>query len=91
MPQEVKMERFNRLLALQNQISLEKNQAMLGKVYEVLVEGTSKTSEEILTGRTRGGKVVNFPGEPSDIHQLRMVEIVEAKTWSLAGVIRRGN
>lgn len=89
-PQEVKMERFNRLLALQNQISLSKNQAMMGKVYEVLVEGTSKTSDKILTGRTRGGKVVNFPGEQSDIHQLRMVEIVGARTWSLQGEIRRG-
>lgn len=87
---EVQMERFNRLLNLQNQISLEKNTGMLGKVYEVLVEGTSKTSDEILTGRTRGGKVVNFAGKPTDIHQLRMVEITEAKTWSLRGKIRQG-
>lgn len=89
-PHDIQMERFNRLLALQNQISLEKNTAMLGKVYEVLVEGTSKTSDEILTGRTRGGKVVNFAGKPSDIHQLRMVEITGAKTWSLRGKIRQG-
>ena len=89
-PHEIKMERFNRLLEQQNQISLEKNQAMLGRIYEVLVEGTSKTSDKILTGRTRGGKVVNFAGESSDIHQLRMVEIKNVRTWSLQGEIRRG-
>ena len=89
-PHDVKMERFNRLLMLQNQISYEKNQAMLGKTVEILVEGPSKTSEHVLTGRTRGGKVVNFPGRLSDINTLKRVTIREAKTWSLFGEINQG-
>ncbi len=89
-PQEVKMERFNQLLTLQNQISLEKNKALLGSEVEILVEGKSKNNDQVLTGRTRGGKVVNFYGAEHHIHQLVQVNITDAKTWSLWGEMKRG-
>lgn len=84
-PEEVKKDRFQRLLATQNRISKELNDMFLGKVVEVLVEGVSKTNDEILTGRTRGNKVVNFKGDSTLIGQLVNVKIDTVKTWSLEG------
>lgn len=89
-PEEVKADRFARLLDLQNRISLSKNQAMTGQVYEVLVEGPSRSNGSVMAGRTEGNKVVNFPGPEELTGQLVPVEITEAKTWSLYGRIRGG-
>ena len=61
-PHQVIQERFDRLVALQEQISLELNTAMVGRVVEVLAEGPSKKDEEVAATRTRGGKMVHVPG-----------------------------
>ena len=61
-PKAVVQERFDRLVALQNQISLEQNQAMVGRVEEVLVEGPSKKDPDQVTARTRGNKPVHAAG-----------------------------
>ncbi len=84
-PRSVKKERFNRLLEVQNRWSLERNRAMVGRVEEVLVEGPSKTRKEVMTGRTRGNKTVNFTGENVKPGDLVPVEITGARTWSLVG------
>lgn len=85
--EEVKKERFQRLLDVQNQISWEKNQQLLNTTQEILVEGVSKTNAERLTGRTRGNKVVVFDGGEELIGQLVQVKIREAQTWSLTGEV----
>lgn len=85
-PEEVKKERFQRLLDLQKAKSLERNQAMIGKVYEVLVEGVSERGS--LLGRTLGNKVVNFMGDASLEGELVQVEIQSANTWALYGEIK---
>ncbi len=59
----VVQERFERLVDLQNAISLESNRAQLGTRCEVLMEGPSKKDPLMATGRTRGGKVVHVPGD----------------------------
>ncbi|MBI4744449.1 MAG: tRNA (N6-isopentenyl adenosine(37)-C2)-methylthiotransferase MiaB [Actinobacteria bacterium] len=84
---EVKAERFNRLLCLQNQISLEENKKYLGRTLEVLVEGSSKKDSNILSGRTRNNKVVNFEGSFDLAHKLVDVKIEEAFTWFLKGSV----
>ncbi|QGG46827.1 tRNA (N6-isopentenyl adenosine(37)-C2)-methylthiotransferase MiaB [Heliorestis convoluta] len=84
---EVKRERFQRLLQLQNKISLEHNQKLLGQVVEVLVEGPSKTNPDKLTGRSEGNKIVVFDGQPDLVGQLVSVKIEEARTWTLLGQI----
>lgn len=86
-PQEVKKERFQKLLDLQNRISWELNQQMLGKIEEVLVEGTSKTDPAKLSGRTRGNKIVIVDGPEELIGHVIKVKIEEAQTWSLQGKI----
>ncbi|OEG00181.1 tRNA (N6-isopentenyl adenosine(37)-C2)-methylthiotransferase MiaB [Vulcanibacillus modesticaldus] len=85
--EETKKERLQRLMDLQNRISREKNEQLRGKIVEVLVEGESKNNPEILSGRTRTNKLVNFKGDKSLIGKLVNVKITEPKTWTLKGEV----
>ena len=86
-PEEVKKDRFQRLLEVQNRISKEINEGFLDKILEVLVEGKSKTNDKIYTGRTRENKIVNFYGNDEMVGKLLKVRIDTAKTWSLEGKV----
>ena len=70
-----------------NRTALERNQAMLGGTFEVLVEGPSKNNDEVLTGRTRTGKLVNFPGETALVGQFIPVRITRANSYNLYGEV----
>ncbi len=59
-PEDLKVQRLQEIIELQNQCSLESNEQDIGKVFEVLVEGFSKRSREQLFGRTSQNKVVIF-------------------------------
>ena len=85
MDEAQKHQNFEAMLAVQNEISRRKNDAYLGRTETVLVEGFSKNNRETLTGRTEGGKVVNFPGEKEQIGQMVKVKITKTQTWSLFG------
>lgn len=72
-PEEVKKKRLQEIILLQNKHSLENNQQDIGKVFEVLVEKTSKKSDEELCGRTSQNKMVVFPAgnlQPGDYVQV---------------------
>src|SRR5690606_27303426 len=84
-PYEVKKERLLRLNRVQDEISRRKNEALRGQVVEVLVEGESKKNPEILSGRTRTNKLVNFRGPKSLIGQFVQVRISEPLTYTLKG------
>ncbi len=84
-PMEVKKERLQRLNALVNEYSIEKNKRYKGKIVEVLVDGESKNNPDVLAGYTRTNKLVNFVAPKSAIGQLVKVRVTEAKTWSLNG------
>lgn len=86
-PEEVKHERFNRLVDMINSGSAEKNAAYEGRIEKVLVEGRSKKNDKMLTGRTEGFKLVDFAGESSLIGSIADVEITKGKTFSLTGRI----
>ncbi|MFW5821664.1 MAG: tRNA (N6-isopentenyl adenosine(37)-C2)-methylthiotransferase MiaB [Bacteroidota bacterium] len=60
-PDKTKTRRLNEIIALQNELSLKSKEKDIGKEFEVLVEGTSKKSEDHLFGRTSQNKVVVFP------------------------------
>ncbi|MDI9355793.1 MAG: tRNA (N6-isopentenyl adenosine(37)-C2)-methylthiotransferase MiaB [Chitinophagaceae bacterium] len=60
-PLDIKKRRLQEIIQKQNEISLEQNKKEIGKTEKVLVEGTSKKSEEYLQGRTSANKVVVFP------------------------------
>lgn len=82
-PLALKKERLQRLMTVQNEISLSKNQALVGQVVEVLVEGASKKNQAILEGRTDTNKTVLFPGTPDLIGKFCTVKITTAQTWVL--------
>ena len=84
-PEEVKHERFNRLVELINGISARKNRAYEGRVEKVLVEGPGKTGENIYSGRTDGFKLVNFYSERDLTGETVDIEITRGKTFSLEG------
>lgn len=87
-PEEVKHERFNRVLAKVNEILAEINASHVGKTVEVLVEGKSKTDETKFAGRTRQNKLVNFSvknPEANLLGTLMNVKITEATSFSLIG------
>lgn len=86
-PDDIKHERFNRLVEVINEISAKKNKVYDGKVVEVLVEGTSKNDETKLMGRTRNGRLVNFTGNKNSIGKLVNVKITKAQSFSLTGEI----
>ncbi len=62
-PDEVKTNRLNEIIALQNKLSARSKKQDVGKVFEVLTENRSKRSESHLTGRTSQNKVAVFPAE----------------------------
>lgn len=84
-PLEVKKDRLARLNKVVNDIAAKKNLALQDQVVEVLVEGESKKNPDILSGRTRTNKLVNFAGPKSVIGEIVYVKVTEAKTWSLDG------
>lgn len=90
-PDKVKVARLNEIIELQQRISHENNQAMIGEIVEVLAEGPSKKSADEFMGRTDTNKVVIFPKSdcrPADYVRVR-VERVNSAT--LFGFSVRGN
>lgn len=81
----VKKERLNQLMAVQNTISLEINQALQGKVLEVMVEGPSKHDAAVWNGRTRTNKIVLFPHGEEKAGDFIQVKITQPQTWVLKG------
>ncbi|MEY8253520.1 tRNA (N6-isopentenyl adenosine(37)-C2)-methylthiotransferase MiaB [Clostridium perfringens] len=86
-PDDIKHDRFNRLVEAINKKVVIKNKEYEGKVVEVLVEGPSKNDETKLTGRTRNGKLVNFAGDEKLVGKLVNLKIVRAQPFSLIGEI----
>ena len=84
-PEEVKIRRLNELIALQTEISAQKNKADEGKVFEVLVEGFSKRSREQLCGRTEQNKMVVFPKASHHIGETVRVRILGSTSATLLG------
>jgi len=84
-PDDIKSERFSRLLELQAGVTLRKNRSVVGTIQEVLVEGLSKKSDEQVTGRTPCNMIVNFPGTKQLIGELVPVKIEKAFSHSLFG------
>jgi tRNA-2-methylthio-N6-dimethylallyladenosine synthase len=86
-PDEVKHERFDRLLDVLYPIVLERNSQCIGHTYPVLVESTSKTSDNFLTGRTEHFRLVHFKGTEELLGQIVNVKITNVKTFHMEGEI----
>ena len=84
--EQVKSERLQQLMRLQNYKAKEESQKYLGKTVKVLVEGPSRKNSEMLTGRTSTHKIVLFKSDRTDLKgKFVHTRIYEAKTWTLYG------
>lgn len=90
-PEDVKHKRFDRLKALVESQIEENNQKYVGTIQKVLVEGTSKNNENMLTGRTDSNKVVIFEGDKKYINQIMDLKIVSEHMWYLKGSVYDGS
>ncbi|WP_407404395.1 tRNA (N6-isopentenyl adenosine(37)-C2)-methylthiotransferase MiaB [Sodaliphilus sp.] len=84
-PEEVKIDRLNRMIALQNELSLCSNRADVGKTFEVLVEGYSKRSRDDMFGRTQQNKVIVFPAGDTQVGDKVMCTVESASSATLKG------
>ena len=84
-PEENKHTRFDKLKALVESQIAERNKEYIGTTQKVLVEGTSKNNENMLTGRTDSNKVVVFEGNKDLIGTMQELKITEEHMWYLKG------
>ncbi|HZP87372.1 MAG TPA: tRNA (N6-isopentenyl adenosine(37)-C2)-methylthiotransferase MiaB [Burkholderiales bacterium] len=84
-PQEIKLERLQRLQAQLHTQAQGISQAMIGTRQRILVEGRSRREEDELSGRTENNRVVNFRGDPRLIGHFIDVTITAALAHSLRG------
>jgi tRNA-2-methylthio-N6-dimethylallyladenosine synthase len=86
-PERVKKERLQRLIAQQDAITCESNAQAVGRVEEVLVEGPSPKNPEMLQGYSRDFRMIHFPGPPTRTGRLAQVRTTSAHKWGLKGEI----
>jgi tRNA-2-methylthio-N6-dimethylallyladenosine synthase len=89
-PKDVVQARFERLTRLQERISLERNETLVGRNEEVIVEGVSKKDPSRLTGRTRTNKLVHFPSDGAREGSFVTLRITEAHPHHLRGELVEG-
>ncbi len=84
-PESVKIERLNRMIDLQNQLSRHSNRQDVGKTFEVLVEGYSKRSHDDMYGRTEQNKVVVFAAGDTQVGDRVTCKIDDSTSATLLG------
>ena len=84
-PEDVKIDRLNRMIALQNELSLCSNRKDVGQTFEVLVEGYSKRSHDDMFGRTQQNKVIVFPAHGEKPGDKVMCRVLSASSATLKG------
>lgn len=85
--EKTKTERLERLKKLFEQTLNEENETYVGKKFDILVEGKSKTNEKMYSGRTNSNKVVVFKASEEDVGKVKKIQIVENNLWYLTGQI----
>ena len=86
-PEDVKHKRFDKLKLLVEKQIEENNQKYIGTIQKVLVEGTSKNNQDMLTGRTDSNKVIIFEGKKELVGQMAELKIASEHMWYLKGNI----
>lgn len=77
------------LLKTQEEIAARRTAAMLGKTYRVLVEGVSKSDEALLSGRTDGNVVIEFPADTALVGTYQDVTVTDTRSWQVAGELQK--
>lgn len=89
LPMHVRKSRLDRLIDLQTSITVEKNKARAGQVFEVLVEGPSPKNPGRLQGYTREFHMMHFDGPAELTGQLASVRALDGHLWGLSGELVR--
>ncbi len=87
LPEEERKHRLARLIELQNRISWEESQKLVGRSFPVLFEGRSERTPGHLLGKTRTGRAVDCAAPPALIGTIRPVRIDRARAWTLSGTL----
>ena len=87
LPVDLRLKRLTMLNELQDKITLEINQELTGKIFEVLVDGSAPKGENLLQGRTPSDKVVIFEGSKKLLGEFVNVKIISAEAWCLHGEV----
>ena len=82
-PEEVKIDRLNRMIALQNELSAESNRRDIGREFDVLVEGVSKRSTDQWVGRTDTNKTAVFPRGDYRVGDTVRVRVISSTSATL--------
>lgn len=83
-PEKEKSRWFQELLSVQEEIAAARCRAMVGNCERVLVEERNEKNG-LLSGRTEGSIIVEFPGDNSLVGSFCDVEVTEARNWILRG------
>ena len=84
-PENVRLERLQKLIHLQEKITLKKYQEQIGKTKEIYVSQVSKKNKNEVSGKSRDFKITVFPGSEDLIGQFVKVKIADAVGWTLKG------
>lgn len=84
-PEKIKLERLDRMIKLQTDITNQVYKSKIGETVEVIVEKKSKKSAEELSGKSRDFKIVVFPGDEKLIGSIQKVKVTDATGWTLKG------
>lgn len=84
-PEDVKIDRLNRMIAVQNELSRKSNARDVGKTFDVLVEGVSKRSREQFVGRNQQNKTLVFPRGDYRVGDIVSVRVVDSSSATLIG------
>ena len=87
---KAKQIRFDRLIELQNSISVEKHARYIGKTVRVLVDGRSRDERYPLKARTNGGRLVHLTGGAELVGSFTDAAITHCNSWSLFGIAEQG-
>lgn len=82
-PEQARKERLDRLIDIQNRMTKQKNEALIGTEQEVLVDGKNPKKPGFLLGRTRTDKTTTFAGPEDLIGQIVKIKITKAATWCI--------
>jgi tRNA-2-methylthio-N6-dimethylallyladenosine synthase len=86
-PAQVKKQRLNELIALQNGIACDINASIVGQSFEVLVEGPSPKRKTLMQGYSREFKMMHFPGTADLDGKTVNVRATSSHLWGLSGEI----
>ncbi|MDD4052180.1 MAG: MiaB/RimO family radical SAM methylthiotransferase, partial [candidate division Zixibacteria bacterium] len=84
-PEEIKLTRLTRLIALQKETSYAVNQREVGRVRSVLIDGVSRRDNAIWKGKTEGNKTILVPSAANLLGRVVPIRVIRADSWTLHG------